>query len=70
VFTFSNSAGTWVEGGTLQGNGTPLFDGFGLALAFDGGDAFVGAPSDGIGGAVYAFGVADAIFAGTFDTPP
>lgn len=70
MFTFLDSAGTWTEGATLQGNGTPLSDDFGVAVAFDGSDAFVGAPYDGVGGAVYAFGVGDAIFAGTFDAPP
>jgi hypothetical protein len=70
VFTFLDSAGTWTEGATLQGDGTPLSDDFGVAVAFDGSDAFVGAPYDGVGGAVYAFGVGDAIFAGTFDAPP
>lgn len=71
AFTFHRSAGDWLEGAMLQGSaGATTYDAFGLAIAFDGSDAFVGAPYDGVGGAVYGFGVGDAIFAGSFEAPP
>jgi hypothetical protein len=70
VFAFQKNAGAWIDGPTLQGSSTTALDEFGLALAFDGSDALVGAPWDGIGGAVYSFGVGDAIFAASFDAAP
>jgi len=73
VLTYVRDGGSWVPDRTYidEGPGYPGgFDGFGAALAFSGESVFIGAPWDGAGGAVYQYGLGDAIFASGFDPAP
>lgn len=73
VLTFIRANGDWVPARTFvdDGPGNPGgVDGFGAALAFLGENILVGAPQDGAGGAVYEYGIGDAIFAAGFDPSP
>lgn len=73
VLTFVRDGTDWVPARTFvdDGPGNPGgIDGFGFALAFLGENILVGAPQDGAGGAVYEYGIGDAIFAAGFDPSP
>jgi len=73
VFTYVRDNGVWVPGRTFvdDGVGNPGgVDGFGAALAFLDENVLVGAPFDGAGGAIYEYGLGDAIFVAGFDPIP
>jgi hypothetical protein len=70
AYVFDLEGTSWVGGLVLRATppSPPIAsDGFGSSLAFAGSAAVIGAPYDGIGGAVYVGPVSEAIFANGFD---
>lgn len=74
VYAFAFDGTTWSASGTIEGS--PPFeppaggDQFGMSISFSGDTFAIGAPNDGISGAVYVGSSAETIFANGFDPPP
>jgi FG-GAP repeat protein len=67
AYVFRRDNGEWVQSAILHGGAFPASDTFGAAISVSGGDAFIGAPTDPVSGAVYVIGVGDAILVDGFD---
>lgn len=73
VYVFNRSGSTWTQALQLQGPPQtgyhPDSDQFGMSVAVRGEQAMIGATADGSTGAVFLFGIGDALFADGFESP-
>ncbi|HVZ21754.1 MAG TPA: hypothetical protein VG871_11860, partial [Vicinamibacterales bacterium] len=73
VYVFAFDGAAWSASGTIEGAPpfeVPAGDQFGTSISFTGDTFAIGAPNDGISGAVYVGSTAETIFANGFDPPP
>jgi hypothetical protein len=67
VYAFLNDGAAWSQWATFQGTQNIRNDGFGAAMTFVGSTAFIGAPTEVVGGAVYVLPMGNEIFGDGFD---
>jgi hypothetical protein len=67
AYAFSSDGSAWSPWATFYGTQDVRDDGFGAAMTFVGSTAFIGAPGEVVGGAVYVAPMANQIFADGFD---
>jgi len=70
VFAFELDAGQWSYASTLRATLGYPYDQFGDSVSMSGQDFAIGAPSDGVGGAVYQGSLSRSIFFSGFESSP